>query len=758
MSTVPPDEVEGALPAEQLNADQDRTPAQAEARPRRLRGEKAERILKRCKENFKRWLEFEGVFLARYNEDIRFTHGDSDNLWQWEQELVNDRADKPTLTANMVRINCNLVTNAIRRAPPSIAIKPAGMGATGGSAKVVGGLIREISRESNAVGIYVAQGESAVQGGVGYWRVITEYESPSSFDQVIRIRNVADATKAGIDYNVKEPDGSDANWGFIYEDLPNEEVAEEYPDDEEELGTTNEVITTWGESSWVFTKHTRVCEWYERERYRDELIEFAGEGGQMVRQFRSKIPRDLLQPILLDPMTRRRDVLRCRIMWYKIVGDSIVDHHEVPGELIPIVRVTGEQVVVEGELDRKGLTRNLKDPQRNMNFWISSAAEQVALQTKVPYIGPKKAFENNPQWNDANTSNYAYLPYNHYDDENKQTIPAPTRPQQPQLADAYIKGLQLAEGLLRDIAGQRTPGQITDNQQDESGRALLIRKASGEIATYNYPDALAAGVAYTGRIILGMLPVVYDTERMIQITNPDNTQSSVQINPSMPEAHVESPGEEEGSKNVELNPSVGIYNVEASSGPDYETQRQWAVEAMGTVLGGNKDLWPVVGDLFVQNMDFPGADEMAERIRRTINPAILGEGPTQNEQKLNAQIQQMQKLLESLVQSLAEKQGKLEDKDEETTIKAYDAETNRLKQIGNSQENYEEGGMGETWRAIAGKTASDVANDPDPTQSAEAKDAENDPPVEGAEMGEDGGWYVNHPTAGRMKYEPEAGQ
>lgn len=746
-----------AAQAAQDNAGQQLDPARPEQK-KRLGAEKERKILKRIKAKFKRWQEFEGAFVSQYKADVKFVHGDSVNKWQWEDAIVLDRGERPTLTINVTRVHCALVTNEMRRSPPSVMIKPTGLGATGDSAKTLGGLTREIQRASRATQIYVKAGESAVHGGVGYWRVVTEWAGPKAWVQNIRVRSVQDATKCGLDVSAKEPNGRDANWGFIYEDIPNDEVEELYPEiPEEEVGSQNTVVTAnWGELTWVLDKTTRVCEWYEKEHYQDTLVGYYVDGEEQA-EFASKIDPETLRALRQHPLTRVRPVTRCRVMWYKVVGDRIVDHKEVPGEYVPIVRVVGEEVVVDGQLDRKGMVRNLMDPQRNLNYWTSAGAEQVALQSKTPYIGPKRAFENNPQWTDANIKNYAYLPFNDWDEENARPIPAPVRPQSPQMADAYIRGLQIAEQHMREASGQH---ENTEGKEDNatSGRAILARKAQGDVATYNFGDELANGVEHTGVIILSMIPVVYDTPRMLRIVHDDNSEEEVKLDPRMKEAFLsqQAPGQE-NTKEIAINPAIGTYDVEAKSGPDFATQREWAVEAMSQLLAQNKELWAVVGDLAVKNMDFPGADDMAERIRRTINPAVLGEGPTQTEQALQQQIQQMQQVMQSLVDELAKAQQKQENDDERVTIEAYNAETKRIKEMGNAQENWEEAGLGGQWRKVATEVAKDAAESEDPTESAEEHDAESDEgkPHPDAQRGDDNNWYLDHPEHGRMRYEPE---
>jgi hypothetical protein len=683
-----------------------------------LSKDKTEKLLKRAYKKFKEYLDWEGEFRDRFTDDIRFVFGDPDNHWQWDATMHQQRTDdfRPSLTFNLTYIDCLLVINQIKKKPPSITVRPTGMGATTKSAEMASGLVREISRASNASAIYVKAAEPLVQGGICYWRVLTEFEDEMSFDQVIRIRSVRTPMGVAMDPNAKEPSGSDANWGMIWEDRPNDEIEEELEKYKDQIGTAN-AVTGPGSDNWVTKDHTRVAEWYEREIVADELIEFFvnKEGEQPdrpVTQYLSKIPKELRAEILADNRTRKRPAKRTKIVWYKIIGNQIVDFRDVPGKYIPIIRAVGQEAIVDGKLDRKGMVRPLKDTQRNLNFWVSSGAEALSLQTKVPWIGPAAAFENHSEWATANTKNYAFLSYNHKDDSDVP-IPAPSRPNQAQLAQGYVTGITIAQQQFKNISGQHEP---THGEEDNatSGRAIIARKESGDTATYNFPDALAAAVAHTGRVILDMMPEVYDTARMIRITNEDRSQSDVTIDPNADKAHqeVKKPDEENATESI-FNPKVGRYDVEAEAGPDYATQRQWAVDAFTQILSQNKELWQVIGDLAVENMDFPGASPMAERLRRMISPAILGEGPSVGEQKLQQQIEQSGKLIQSLIESLAEKTKLLDNKDEDITIKVEREITNRIKQLGNAEENFRAAGLEPLIQALMKQTTGEALAQPD---------------------------------------------
>ncbi len=686
--------------------------------PAQLSPAKMEKLLKRAYKKWKEFIDWEGDFRDRFVDDIRFANADPDNRWQWDSQMLSarDGDSRPSLTFNKTYIHCLLVINQIKKKPPGISVRPTGMGATKKSAEVVSGLVREIGRSSNAAAIYVKAAESLVQGGVCYWRVLTEFEDEMSFDQVVRIRSIRTPMGVAMDPNAKEPSGADANWGMIWEDRPNDEIKEELEKYKDQIGVAN-AVTGPGSESWVTRDHTRVAEWYEREIMADQLIEFfSNKEGELpdrpVTEFLSKILPELREPILADKRTRKRPAKRSKIVWYKIIGDKIVDSRDIPGKYIPIIRAVGQETIIDGILDRKGMVRPLKDTQRNLNFWVSSGAEALSLQTKSPWVGAAAAFENHPEWDTANTKNYSKLTYNHVDDQGNP-IPTPTRPGSPEYAKGFVTGITIADQQFKDISGQH---ENTQGQEDNavSGRAILARKDSGDTATYNFPDALAAAVAHTGRVILAMIPEVYDTPRMTRITNEDMSQADVTIDPNAAEAHqeVEKPDEENTTETI-FNPRKGRYDVEAEAGPDYATQRQWAVDAFTQILSQNKELWSVIGDLAVENMDFPGAAPMAERLRRTVSPAILGHGPTPSEQKLQQQIEQSGKLIQSLIESLADKTKQLDNKDEELTIRAESELTRRIRELGNAEANFDSAGLGTLIRSLMKETTSRALSNPE---------------------------------------------
>jgi hypothetical protein len=108
---------------------------------------------------------------------------------------------------------------------------------------------------------------------------------------------------------------------------------------------------------------------------------------------------------------------------------------------------------------------------------------------------------------------------------------------------------------------------------------------------------------------------------------------------------------------------------------------------MGQLLQGNPQLWAVAGDLFVKNMDWPGAQEMAKRFAKTIDPKLINDGEQSPElqaaqqqiQAMNQQMEQLVGMLENVKNSEIARTNEI--KEFEAMVKAYAAETQRISAV-----------------------------------------------------------------------------
>lgn len=615
-------------------------------------------------------------------EDIKFANADSDNGYQWPNDIRRNRDvdEKPCLTINKVRQHNLQIINDAKQNKPRCKVNPVGNGATYEAAQVFEGIFRHIEYISNATVAYDTATSFQVQGGIGYWRIVTDYVGNDNFDQEIFIRRVKDPLTVYLDPDINELDGSDARYGFIFDDMPLDEFRAAYPEYKDMGGDT----ALGNSEGWVDNNHIRVAEYFRRTENKDQLISFTDpRTGQAALLRRGDIPDEIIDQVIDSPNSRTRELKTWKVEWFLIIGDEVAEQRDWAGEYIPIVRIIGEETLINGELDRKGHTRNMRDPQRIYNYWSSSAVEHVALQGKTPFIATVAAIENlETYWETANTVNHSVLPYNGKDDDGNPE-PMPERAQPPVMAQAYIQGMQIAQQEMSMVSGQYA-GNFGDQQNapEISGRALQERQRRGENATYHYIDNLAVGIRFTGKILIDLIPKIYDTPRVIRIIGEDGEESHVQLDPQAAQAHqikekVDAINTQHDVAAI-FNPNVGRYDVMAEVGPAYQTRRQEAFEAITQVIQKAPEVMSIVGDLLFKAADFPMAQDIAERLERMVPPQAKGEGVPPAVMELQNQLKNMQGLLANMAQELGEERLRLKAKDQQKDIDVYDAITKRM--------------------------------------------------------------------------------
>jgi hypothetical protein len=620
----------------------------------------------------------------RFIEDVKFANGDADNLWQWDVNARTSRGygtidERPCLTINKVRQHCLNIINDAKQNKPSVKVKPVGNGATYDASQIFEGICRHIEYISNAQAAYDTATTFQVQGGIGWVRLTTDYPdyNDASFDQEIFIRRVKDPLTIFLDPDIREADGSDARFGFVFDDMSRDVFCDKYPK-YKDMGLKSPLDVT---GDWLREDQVRVAEYYRVVEKEDKLVAFIDPmTGERQIIARSKMNAAQTQQAIDDPQSKERDIMDRKVEWYLIAGDKIIERSIWAGRYIPLVRVIGEETIIGGQLDRKGHTRAMKDPQRLANYWYSAATEHVALQSKTPYIGPMAAFENlETYWDSANTVNHAWLPYNEYDDKGQKLSP-PTRQPPPIMADAYIKGLMLAGQEIQAVSGQYE-ADLGMKSNEKSGVAIQQRQRQGDKATYHYIDNLALAIRFLGKQLIDLIPKIYDTARVVKIMGEDGVEHEVKIDPEAQQAFQQK--QQENIDNIEsiFNPKVGRYDVEADIGPAYATRRQEEFDALSRLMEKNESLMQVAGDLMFKAADFPGADKVAQRIRATIPPNILmgKPGPGPQDAKMQEEIQKMGEMVGKLSQENTKLRADNSIQEQQKDIDRYKAITDRLK-------------------------------------------------------------------------------
>ena len=679
-------------------------------------------------------------------DDLKFYAGSPDNHWQWPADVLATRGAvqgqtinaRPTLTINKLPQHVRQVTNDQRQNRPGAKVIPVDDKADIEIADIFNGMIRHIEYISDADVAYDTACENQVSYGEGYLRLLTEYCDDKTFDQDIKIGRVRNSFSVYMDPTIQDPTGADAKWCFITEDLTKAEYARLYPDAApittlQSLGVGDQSI-----SNWLNEDTIRIADYYYIDYDRATLNLYPGNATAF-----EGTPEDKQLKAFYGKPVKSRESDRARVKYCKINGYEILAENEWAGKWIPVIRIVGNEFEVDGRLYVSGLVRNAKDAQRMYNYWVSQEAEMLALAPKAPFIGYGGQFEGyEDKWKTANTTNWPYLEVNpDVTDGQGAVLPLPQRSQPPMASSGL---LQAKAGAAEDI--KATTGQYNASlgmgSNERSGKAILARQREGDVGTYHYGDNLARGVRHIARQLVDLIPKIYDTQRIARIIGEDGETKMVKINPDQPQP-VNKIVDEQGIVIEKIyNPGVGKYDVVATTGPGYATKRQEALEAMAQLLQGNPQLWAVAGDLFVKNMDWPGAQEMAKRFAKTIDPKLMSDGEDnpalaaaqQQMQAMGAEMEQMHTMLQNVSQSMEAQDMKR--KNYEAEIKAYQAETQRISavQAGMTEQQIQDIAMGVV--AAAMESNDQIGGIPEmrEAQGMQPEQPQEMPPMEGMQQ------------------------
>ena len=627
-------------------------------------------------------------------DDLRFMAGSPDNQWQWPADVLATRGSvqgqtinaRPCLTVNKLPQHVRQVTNEQRQNRPSGKVIPVDDNADIEVAAILDGMVKHIEYISDADVAYDTACDNQVTYGEGYIRLLTDYCREDSFDQDIKIGRVRNAFSVYMDPTIQDPCGADAQWCFITQDMTKEEYQQEFPDASPISSLMTQGVGDESISAWLDQDTIRIAEYFYYKTkpgtlnlYPDNVAVFEGT------------PEDKQLKLQFGKPLKSRRVDRKQVMWMKTNGFDVLDEREWPGKYIPVVRVIGNEFEVSGQIYISGLVRNAKDAQRMYNYWTSQEAEMLALAPKAPFIGYGGQFEGyEMQWKTANTTNWPYLEVNpDVTDGAGGVLPLPQRAQPPLPQTGLIQAKMGADEDIKSATGQYN-ASLGMQGNERSGKAITAREKQGDVGTYHYVDNLARAIRHITRQLVDMIPKIYDTQRIARIIGLDGEVSMVKINPDQQEPVRKVMDQNGGLIEKIYNPNVGTYDVMVTTGPGYMTKRQEALDAMSMILQSNPQLWAVAGDLFIKNMDWPGAQEMAERFKKILDPKVLQTGEKSPElaaaeqqiQALTQELQQSSTILESVKDSVAQQEVSI--KSFEAEIRAYDAETKRISAVQNS--------------------------------------------------------------------------
>lgn len=605
-------------------------------------------------------------------DDLRFAALD-----QWPEDIKLERKGRTMLTLDHIGQSIRKVLGGIRQNMPSIKVDPIDDGADKETSLVLEDLTRQIEQSSNARQAYLNGAKFQVKCGYGVWRINTVLNQDDIFDQDIVIDIVKNPFTYYFDPDAIKTQKQDGRFMIVSETMSRSKFKEMYPKDidSEPIDIPGNSIGGTGESNerWYSDDSVRIGEYFVRSKKEKSITQLSN--GVVVNS--DDITEEdiaLYQQQGISPV-RERKVKADVIDWYKLTSFKIIDHREWPSKYFPGIPVYGEEDNIEGRVSHRGIVRAAKDPQRLYNYWNSAAAEAIALQPKAPFLVTAEQIKNHKDfWNQANIANLPYLPYTP-----DKSAPPPQRMAPPIMQSGLLQQAAVSAQDIQQATGvfEASTGQLPEQR---SGVAVEALQREADLGSSLFMDNLATAIEHTGRVIIDLIPKYYDTQRIIRLRGEDDSVKFVEINKPMLTP--------DGMK-IQNDLTRGKYDVRVGVGPSYRTKRLEAASSMVELARVFPQILQVAGDLVAKNLDWPGADQIAERLKKLLPPGILeidkddpeAQQAMQAQQAQAQQAQQLQELQAQLLMNL--EQAKIENMQADTATKKATA----VKSLTESQQN-----------------------------------------------------------------------
>lgn len=553
----------------------------------------------------------------RAKEDAHFLS--DDEFAQWDEQDYNSRVltGRPALTIDQLGQFVHQVANDIRINTPTINVIPSGLDSDQDTAEALKGLIKTIEYRSGADDAYDTASLNAIRTSIGFIRVDHDYVDDETFDQELLIKRVVNPFACWLDADSIEVDGRDAKHGTIIDKMTVSEFKRLYPDKEPVCFQSDDKSG--------------------RELKDDDYISIA-------EHFCIDEEEKVIEANGRKRKTKSRIVRR-----YKMSGADILEETTFPSKYIPLVPVYGEEIWIDGKRHIMSLIRKSKSAQKMFNYWKSLETELLMKAPNAPVMAAEGQVEDYAD--DWKTPSKSMVLRYKTTDLQGNAVGAPQRLEPPTIPTGIVNAarqtvddIKATMGIYNASLGQRS--------NEQSGVAIAQRKQEGDVATYHFSDNLVKSICQVGRILVDAIPKVYDTARVLRIVGAEGESKEVGVN-----------GEVTNDQEETIDLTKGKYDVRVVTGASFTTQRQEAISALQGIFQSSPDLMQVMGDLYFKYSDFAGAEAMAERMKKVIDPKFLEEEERQEIQTVDPEKEQMKALIQQGAQELESLQAQAEQKD-----------------------------------------------------------------------------------------------
>lgn len=612
----------------------------------------------------------------RAKAEILFREGEG----HWDEQVTTTMSeDLPELTINLTDALCQRVENNMGEQERSGKAHPVGDGGDVDVAEIINGLLRHVETRSEAWIAYAQARKSAVTHGWGYFRLIAEWEHERSMRKDLRILPIRNVFTVYMDPDAIMPSGSDQRWCEIITDMAWTEYKARYPGAAAIPWTSGDRSDL--NNNWYDKEKIRLAEYF---RIRDKIERLWGlrniSSGEERTLFESELPKEL------SPSWKKegsRDSLRHAVEWFRIDGQDVIDRAQLPGQWIPIFRVEGNAVDLDGVVTRRGMIKSMMDPQRMVDYGETAKIKRLGLTPQSPWIAAEGQLDGHPEWDDDHVTArkvLTYKPVTIMTAQGEVPIPPPQRQAPAGIEQGFAEFVQGMRTNLLAVAGVPNEPGADKQGQVVSGIALDKRQLLSDQSHLQYAKNEDSAVTQCARVVVSWIPAYFNEPNRVQrIIGADSKPQLVTLNKRDPN---------DALAKVLNDVSVGRYDVVLSTGASFETKRQEGAENLIELLK-IEPLAEIIAktapDLVFRSIDHPYMQEIADRLMAETPEGlekIMAELPERARNIIQAMAKQNQNLQQALQQAQQEAKQGLAKAHLAATVKAHDVEeSNRTKRL-----------------------------------------------------------------------------
>jgi mRNA-degrading endonuclease YafQ of YafQ-DinJ toxin-antitoxin module len=542
--------------------------------------------------------------LDEAKEDLRFIYVDQ---WDPAVRAQREKDGRPCITVNTLPQFIGQVIGDRRINKTAVKVLPS-TNASVDEAEVRTGLIRSIENFSRADRVYDTCCEDQVGAGISAFEITMEYAYNDVFHQDIFVRQLDNPFAVIWDRFSKDPTGRDAKHCFVEETMPRKAFEKDYPDAAVPTATIGEY--TFGDEAQENDDVKILALW--RMIHRPARFALMQDGD--VEDVTDKPEEQWLDRAYVDEQGQAyvKEGKRTYAQRYLITSTAVLEGpYELPISRLPIIKVSGRVGRVGVKQYRFGLIRWAREPSLMRNYWRSIAVETLAMAPKSQWLADHASVKGREQdFRDAHNTGDPLLIYNA-----GKNIPKRTDP--PQMPTAVLNEAAMNTQDIKDVTGLHD-ASLGVRSNEVSGKAIMARQREGDVATIVYHDNLNQAIMEGGCVINELVPIAYDTTRMIRVIGEDERIAFQKINDPTDDS---------------VDITAGKYDVQIITGPSYTTKRMEAADSMMEAMKVMPEAMSQALDLIVEAQDWPGSQRIAARLKKIIPAAQQEEADEKAEQQ-----------------------------------------------------------------------------------------------------------------------------